>query len=444
MQLDHVKKVLLGFSGAYKSLRLYPVEHPAIERQVQNLVNDFRPLFTQKPAVKVGVLEGTLFCDNHLFVTDEPHVTELRNLLQRSGLEGIEFSNGVGLAELRTFLGIFHQGRLAGKALQPALQKQGVRHIRVIPLPDEEDEEAEKPHAIYRRALKVVSQIFKDVRLGKIPETKEALEVVQSMAKTTLSDPHALVALSLLKDYDNYTFTHSVNVSVISLAVGRACGLPEEKLQMLGLGGLLHDLGKLIIDREIINKPGRLTAEEFETIKQHPTSGADIAKKMEGVPDEVIDIILAHHLRYDRQGYPADARGRRVSILADMAAIADTYDAMTTLRSYQQPMTPKAAIQRLRELAGTALHPKLLEHLIDFLGEYPVGSLVRLDSNEIALVTKVGIDNPENIEVKILFDSGGTRMNEPLDIQLSAEEAGRIVAEVDPFIKGINPTDYFK
>ncbi len=444
MQLEHVKKVLLGFSGAYKSLRLYPVEHPAIERQVQNLVNDFRPLFTHKPAVKIGVLDGTLFCDNHLFVTDEPHVTELRTLLERFALEGIEFSSGIGLAELRTFLGIFHQGRLAGKAIGPALQKQGVRHIRVIPLQNEEDEEPEKPAAVYRRALKVVSQIFKDVRLGRIPESEEAVAVVQTMVKTTLSDPHALVALSLLKDYDNYTFTHSVNVSVISLAVGRACGLPEKKLQLLGLGGLLHDIGKLIIDREIINKPGRLTTAEFEKIKQHPSSGADIAKKMEGVSDEVVDIILAHHLRYDRQGYPADARGKRVSILADMAAIADIYDAMTTLRSYQRPMTPRKAIERLRELSGTALHPKLLAHLVDFLGEYPVGTLVRLDSNEIALVTGVGIENPGDLAVKLLFDPDGARLSAPIDSRLSSEESRRIVAEVDPFLKGINPTDYFK
>jgi putative nucleotidyltransferase with HDIG domain len=279
--------------------------------------------------------------------------------------------------------------------------------------------------------------------MGEIPSSEEAMQVVKSMAQLTINEPHALFALSMLKDYDNYTFTHSVNVSVIALAVGRACQVGEEQLRLLGLGGLLHDLGKLKIDINIINKPGRLTEVEFETIKLHPRFGADIIVQMEGVTEEVMDIVLGHHLRHDRSGYPADARGRTASLLTEMAAIADSYDAMTTLRCYQRPFTPRGAIARLRESSGTLLHPALVEKFAATLGPYPVGSLVRLDSNEIGLVVKVDTTDPNLADIKLLFDPSGLQLAAPYLLQLGPAQPRHIVAEVDPYSKGIDVTDYF-
>ena len=290
----------------------------------------------------------------------------------------------------------------------------------------------------------MVDSIFQDVRLGKIPSSEEARDVVREMAKLTITEPHALFALSMLKDYDNYTFTHSVNVSVIALAVGRACSLAEEELRTLGLGGLLHDVGKLRVDVDIITKPGRLTDEEFEQIRKHPRNGADIVAEMEGITAAVIDIVLGHHLHYNRKGYPADARGRSVSPLADMTAIADSYDAMTTLRSYQQPVTPRKAIKMLRDVSGTLLHPEYVERFIASLGPYPVGTLVRLDSNEIGLVVRVGIDHPDEVQLKMIFDDEGEMLDEPRHLELTGNATQRIVAEVDPFVRGIDVTDYFE
>jgi putative nucleotidyltransferase with HDIG domain len=252
-----------------------------------------------------------------------------------------------------------------------------------------------------------------------------------------------MLALSMLKDYDNYTFTHSVNVSVIALAIGRACNLTEEQLKTLGLGGLLHDLGKLRIDVDIITKPGRLTDAEFDTIKEHPDFGASIIKEMEDVTPEVMEIVLGHHLRYDRSGYPANAACNISSPLVEITAIADAYDAMTTLRSYQRPFTPRKAIARLKEISGTSLHPEFVMHFIDSLGAYPVGSLVRLDNNEIGLVTKVDTTDTSRVDLKVIFDPAGTLLEEPFMLKLQPNHARRIVAEVDPHTKGIDVTDFF-
>jgi putative nucleotidyltransferase with HDIG domain len=279
--------------------------------------------------------------------------------------------------------------------------------------------------------------------MGEIPSSEEAITVVKNMAQLTMTEPHAMLALSMLKDYDNYTFTHSVNVSVLALAVGRACKLTEEQLKTLGLGGLLHDLGKLRVDVNIITKPGRLTDAEFEEIKEHPGFGAEIIKEMEGVTAEVMQIVHGHHLRYDRSGYPNDVAGDTISPLVEMTAIADAYDAMTTLRSYQRPFTPRKAIARLKDVAGSSLHPDFVTRFIESLGPYPVGSLVRLDNNEIGLVTKVEAQDTSLADIKVIYDPAGTMLDEPYMIQMRPDQSRKIIAEVDPQTKGIDVTDFF-
>jgi HD-GYP domain-containing protein (c-di-GMP phosphodiesterase class II) len=441
MNLEETRQVVMVLAAAIKGLLLYALDHPATAKQIQTLQNGLFNLLQHKKTIKMGLLEGTLFVEDYLFIQEFPAAQELARLLETHELAGIEFQAGLSAEEIQALLGLLHAGGGKGQVFADALRQRKVERIRAI-ISDEEDEDAGQPRKVYRKALKVVDQIFNDVRMGEIPSSEEAMKVVKSMAQLTLTEPHALFALSMLKDYDNYTFTHSVNVSVISLAVGRACAVDEEQLRTLGLGGLLHDLGKLRIDVKIITKPGRLTDSEFEEIKQHPRFGADIITKMEGVTQDVMDIVIGHHLRYDRTGYPADTAGRTVSPLVDMAAIADAYDAMTTLRSYQRPFTPRNAIARMREIAGTSLHPVLVEKFAAALGTYPVGSLVRLDNNEIGLVVKVDPTDPNLADIKIIFDPAGQLLGEPYRLHLGPTQPRKIVAEVDPFTKGIDVVDY--
>ncbi|MCK4507447.1 MAG: HD domain-containing protein, partial [Desulfuromonadales bacterium] len=379
--------------------------------------------------------------EDHLFMQEFPAAEEIAKLLESRELVGFEFMAGLSANEIQSLLHLLHSGGGKGQDFADALASQGVKNIRAVAAEDDDDDQ--QPRKVYRKALKVVDQIFQDVRMGEIPSSDAAINVVKSMAQLTMTEPHAMLALSMLKDYDNYTFTHSVNVSVIALAIGRACNLTEEQLKTLGLGGLLHDLGKLRIDVGIITKPGRLTDEEFDTIKEHPDFGANIIKEMEDITPEVMEIVLGHHLRYDRSGYPAKAAGNISSPLVEITAIADAYDAMTTLRSYQRPFTPRKAIARLKEISGTSLHPEFVMHFIDSLGAYPVGSLVRLDNNEIGLVTKVDTTDTSLVDLKVIFDPAGSLLEEPFMLQLRPDQTRRIVAEVDPQTKGIDVTDFF-
>lgn len=441
MNVDEIKQVVQTLAAAIKGLRLYALEHPATARQVQSLQDGLFNLLQHKNKIRMGLLEGTLFVEDHLFIQEFTAATELARLLQEMQLQGIEFHSGLSADEIQVLLNLLFNRDEKGPDFKTSLARRGVRRITAL-LTDDDEEDAGHPRKVYRRALKVVDQIFNDVRMGEIPSSTEALQVVKSMAQLTLTEPHALFALSMLKDYDNYTFTHSVNVSVISLAVGRACGLTEEQLRTLGLGGLLHDLGKLKVDVNIITKPGRLTESEFEKIMQHPTYGAEIIAEMDGVTPEVMDIVLCHHTRYNRTGYPLLEDGRALSPLVDMTAIADSYDAMTTLRSYQRPFTPRGAINRLKEVSGTFLNPDYLTLFIDSLGPYPVGSLVRLDTNEIGLVVKVDAKDPSLADIRLIFDSTGQPVQDSMLLSIRPNQQRRIVAEVDPSSKGLEVSDF--
>ncbi len=441
MNVDEIKQVVQVLAAAIKGLRLYAVDHPATIKQVETLQNGLFSLLQHKKLIKMGLLEGTLFVEDHLFMQEFPAAEEIAKLLESRELVGFEFMTGLSANEIQTLLHLLHSGGGNGQDFADALISQGVKKIRAVAAEDDDDDQ--QPRKVYRKALKVVDQIFQDVRMGEIPSSDAAINVVKSMAQLTMTEPHAMLALSMLKDYDNYTFTHSVNVSVIALAIGRACNLTEEQLKTLGLGGLLHDLGKLRIDVGIITKPGRLTDAEFDIIKEHPDFGANIIKEMEDITPEVMEIVLGHHLRYDRSGYPANAACNISSPLVEITAIADAYDAMTTLRSYQRPFTPRKAIARLKEISGTSLHPEFVMHFIDSLGAYPVGSLVRLDNNEIGLVTKVDTADTSQVDLKVIFDPAGILLEEPFMLKLQPNQARRIVAEVDPHTKGIDVTDFF-
>lgn len=440
MNPESFQQIVVALIGTYKGLRLYPAQHPSIRTQLNNLLQRLTAHLEQREMLKVGLLEETLFIDDHLFAVQTPTINTLAQLLQQLQIEALEFHQGLNESELLAFLQLLGCSDIDPADLEKLLTERNIEHIRLAGSASDDEQE---PRKVYGRAMTVVNEIFEDVHLGRIPCSKKAKQVVKDMARLTLADPHALFALSMLKSYDNYTFTHSVNVSVIALAVGRACGIPEESLRDLGLGGLLHDVGKLKIDLAIINKPARLNEQEFAQIMNHPRIGAQIVREITGIPPGAIDIVLGHHLHFNRQGYPSDAQLHGPAEMVHMAAIADTYDAITTLRAYQRPVTPRQAIATMQKLSGTMLHPDYLQAFVASLGPYPVGSLVRLADNEIGLVMRVGTENPDEMDLKILFSSDGQRLQEPYWRQLGSSDRHLVVAEVDAFIKGINPIDYF-
>jgi putative nucleotidyltransferase with HDIG domain len=439
MEVGQAHNIVSLLVGAWQSHRMYPAGHPSRDQKARDCHEQLSLLLMERSPLRIGLVEGTLFIEEHLFA--DPHIAENEavDIFETLQIEGLELIRGLSRKELDAFFSLTTQTRApGGNALEAALAQKGVDHLHVATLLQGE----EKPRAVYNSALKAVDHIFQDIQGGRIPSTEAIRSVSKDMVQTVLREEHALFALSQIKDYDNYTFNHSVNVGIVSLAVGRSCGLRPQQLQLLAFGGMIHDIGKLKIPVEIITKPGKLTSVEFEQVRRHPSKGVEMISQIGGVPQEVVDMVHFHHLHYNRDGYPQHS-GRNISPLVEMVTIADHYDAMTTHRSYQRPSPPREAIRRMMSVRGTHLQPDFLDRFIEHLGEYPVGSLLRLDSSEIVLVTGFGPKGNKHLKLLQLFDALGKTESERIPLELLPDEHARIVDDVDPLSRGIDITAYF-
>jgi HD-GYP domain-containing protein (c-di-GMP phosphodiesterase class II) len=239
---------------------------------------------------------------------------------------------------------------------------------------------------IHRKTRVYIDKTLEDVRLGHGVDTAEARRLVTDLAQRVVDSADALVWLTHLKSRDEYTATHCVNVCVLALTVGRFLGLKPNALFPLGLGALLHDLGKLRVPQEILNKPGRLTEEEFQLMKAHPELGHLMLRDSEKLPPESLDIVLHHHERLDGRGYPHGLSGFAIDRLTKIVSIVDVYDAITSDRAYHDAISPASALKNMYSWAPNNFEPELIEGFIRCIGIYPTGSLVRLNSGEIGVI----------------------------------------------------------
>ena len=286
---------------------------------------------------------------------------------------------------------------------------------------------------------------MREVENGRIPTGDRINAVVDNMVSVTMKDHTTLLGLAMIKDYDNYTFSHSVNVGILALTLGSYLGLNREDLRDINTAGLLHDIGKTRIDKAILNKPGKLSAAEFEQMKKHAEEGAKIVSKMKDIKPQVAEAVLGHHIKYNRTGYPEWASERSFGRFAELVAVADCYDAITTLRTYNVPTLPKAAIDTMRRISGTSLNGELVEKFEEMMGQYPVGTLVRLDTNEIALVVKPHPMESVTPAVKVIIDSRGEVLEKPRLMSLAVKDGSRyasIITPVDPLLKNVDVAGY--
>jgi putative nucleotidyltransferase with HDIG domain len=283
----------------------------------------------------------------------------------------------------------------------------------------------------YRQALGAIREIFRQVDLGLVPETGDLLAAAQSLAFAAVREPAQLLGLTINKDCDSYNFHHSVNVGILAMALSAAMGHPLAEVGEAGLAGFLHDVGKTKIDREIVAKPGKLTKREYGEMKRHSEYGALLIRQMEGLPPRVANGVLGHHIRFDRGGYPEWARERAFGVMTGIVALADCYDATTTQRVYQPRMLPAQAVEEIRRQGGTGLDGEIVACFLELSGRFPVGSLVRLDSQETALVYTPSSDPRGAATVQLVRDSCGTPLAEPVLLSL-AQSGSRIVDLVEP------------
>lgn len=443
-------RVLTLFSGAIKGMLFYPSSHPAIRQPLLEFYKILSVAFSRAPNISWGIIDGTMFFDDHLFAAPSTAIADLTNRMIEKSIGRITVSAGISFEDLLKFIGLFSVRTTDFDELCEQLTKEGISKIQLLRQGEETFEEQDEAievdpegdHvATYNKALVAIRAICLDIERGRIPNSAPVIKVVDRMVAITMQEPWALLGLTMIKDYDNYTFNHCVNVGVLAMALGTSLGLDASAIRDLGVAGQLHDIGKTLISKDILNKPGRLSSIEFDEIKKHPELGSKIIREMSGLSPHIAQIVLGHHLHYNRSGYPEWASKLPFDRLVDIIAVADTYDAITTMRVYQHPVNPRTALYEMQTLVGTILDGTLLGHFVNMMGDYPVGTLVRLDTNEVAMVYRPNPLDEASPMVRVLIDGDGKRLDSPREQSLVTNDGSRyarIITVVDPLLKNID------
>jgi putative nucleotidyltransferase with HDIG domain len=295
---------------------------------------------------------------------------------------------------------------------------------------------------VHTEAHNVVHHLMSDIRMGKQIEIAKMSPVVETITDSIFRNKDAFISLSRIKKKDEYTFQHSVSVCALLVAFCRAMEYEKAVVMEAGTGGLLHDIGKMRVPDSILNKPGPLSDSEFVDMKSHAAIGREILKLTPGVPEVVIMITGQHHERYDGTGYPDKLQKDEISLLGQMAAIVDVYDALTSNRVYHKGMEPTAVLKKLFEWSKFHFNAELVEHFICLIGIYPVGTLVKLESGLLAVVINPGNESLLRPTVRTVYDIKREYSVTPQDIDLSIQLGDSIVQYEAPDKWGIDPFKY--
>ena len=292
-------------------------------------------------------------------------------------------------------------------------------------------EEFSQAREIHSKAVTAVTQMFKEARMGKAIRVNEVDTLVNDINLSITRNPEAFLSLSRLKTKDNYTYLHSVAVCALMIALGKQMGLDDATVKDLGMAGLLHDVGKMMIPDEVLNKPGRLTDDEFNVVRSHPRRGWEILKGSPGVCDVALDVCLHHHEKIDGKGYPDQLNGDTISLYAKMGAVCDVYDAITSIRCYKNVWDPVDAIRKMAEWQAGHFDKDVFQHFVKTVGIYPSGTLVKLKSTRLAVVIEQSAQNLLTPIVKVFYSTSKRQQIDPQLVDLSNSIDSIINAE-DP------------
>ncbi len=434
---ENLGKVL---ASMYRYFTLYPASHPSIREATERLLELLGVFFQETDRVKVGFLgKDLVVLGKHLSRT-EGSVPGLNKLFQDQGIEKVCFSSGLEEEEVGRFfsaLSLQSKGG-AGEKASAGLDHKKWPHITVsqfntggtalnlksggAPL-DLDEAKATQDFLDSCRCL--VTQIQKK----KLIEFNLASEVIENILSGIALEDHAIPIVAQIKEYDEYTYTHILNVSTLSLAMGRLLGFTSQQLRELGLAALLHDTGKILTPKEILQKEGGLSDDEFDVIRMHPVHGAGLLMKVRELPDLVSVVAFEHHIRFNGSGYPQIRTGYMPHLCSRIVAIADIFDALRTNRAYREEVSKEKTLQRMSTMR---VDPFLFNLFARIANLYSVGETVRLDSNEIGVVHEINPQNAFRPKVRMLYDAENSKVQGDRIVNLDNfnEQQNRFVCSI--------------
>ncbi|WP_026603230.1 HD-GYP domain-containing protein [Methylomonas sp. 11b] len=329
------------------------------------------------------------------------------------------------------------------RQLDEHMQHLGRTLKRVPPPLVSVEKERVKAKQVCREANRIVHNVLQDCRLGKQVQLEQVEPVVSGIIESIFRNPDAIVSLLRIKQADKYTFQHSVAVGTLLISFCRALDIDRKLIEQVGLGGLLHDIGKMQVPNNILNKPGKLTESEFEIMKKHVSYGCQVLEKTPGLSPITLSVAAEHHECFDGSGYPLGLKGDEISLYGQMASVVDVYDALTSTRIYHTGIEPTEVLRKLLEWSDHHFNLTLVHQFIRSIGIYPVGTLVRLESGYLAVVVEQHHENLLHPRVRVVFNARTRCYTPPADFDLSKPDChDRITSFEVPAKCGVDPQRY--
>ena len=445
--LERAEELVRRLAAAARGAALYSPGHPLVSRGVDQLTRLCAERLRGAQSIVVGFVGDEVVVDGHRLTRSAASLVGFARDLREREIEKITIERGVTREELAGFVTALAD-RGAAAALAERLEQAGVRRVVLGRLAVEDDSGESAGIAAARRvygsAVQTAEALWDAAKAGDQPDPAAARKIIDSLAKMMTQDRTSLMALTALKKYDNYTFTHMVNVSVLSMAQARTLNLGGALLREFGFAALMHDIGKVHTPLEVLNKPDRLTKDEFTIMKQHVVDGAHILRRTPEMPALAAVVAFEHHLKQDLSGYPENIGHRDLNLCTMIVSIADVFDALRSNRVYREGLPTDRIKSIMGQQDSPAFEPKLLRRFVNLMGLYPVGTLVRLNTAELAVVVHEHPTDPFRPQVKIVTDTRGDRLEEPLLVN-TWERDGRgefpraIIEAADPDTESVDP-----
>jgi len=441
-------------AAVMKNATLYPEAHPSLLSSAEKLLIKVQELLVDRKEVSFYLVGGELFFETHSVPIDQSLSLLMEQFVSRE-IGGIVFKPGLMQTEIITFARLMSKEPafiVSAGGASAVLAQGNISHIelhRAIIVDKKVGsaiKDGKKASANFMGAIDTVKGMIHAVHLDKAVNMRKMNTTVQTMVDDILENRDAFIGLTSIKMYDEYTFAHSVNTSILAISLGTFLSLDKNQVAVLGIAGLLHDIGKVSLPLEIVNKPGKLTEEEWEVIQRHPVEGALILSDVPGVTKMAMVTAFEHHQHRDHRGYPQVEGGPRQHLFSQIVALADAYEAITAARVYYSSRTPPdQAIRILLKNRGGLFDPILVKAFVNMIGIFPVGTLVKLDTGEVGLVVHQTRDllRPR---VLLLTKFDGSEKETGAEVSLLETVSGQyvrsIVGTIDPNAANINVKQY--
>jgi putative nucleotidyltransferase with HDIG domain len=437
-------------ASTIRAASLYSPDHPIVRRGVEALAVLSRSALQREDTIVIGFIGDEVVVNAERLLRSAAMLIGFGRDLREREIEKITITAGVSREDFAWFVAALAD-RSSPVPLATRLQQRGIRHIALgrlnIEEPDDDSAGIAAARRVYGSAVETAQSLWEAAKAGDKPDPGAARKIIDSLARLVSQDRTSLMALTAIKRYDNYTFTHMVNVSVLAMAQARSLNLEGPMLREFGFAASMHDIGKVHTPLEVLNKPDRLTQDEFAQMKQHVVDGAHILRRTPEMPALAPVVAFEHHLRQDLSGYPERIGHRELNLCTQIVTIADVYDALRSNRVYRDGLPSERIRAIMTQKDSPAFNSALLRRFINLMGLFPVGTLVRLSTEEVAVVTHEHPSDPFRPQVKVLLDTRGDAMEEPRLVNTWEPDSRgdfqyAVVEAVDPDAVHIDPLAY--